>query len=127
VASNVTAPALLEAHRELVAIRAGIREEEAAFARSSLSRALGRSLESAQARLHFLENVARYDYPLDVLERRLAWLATMRASDLDALARRHVHPDALDVLVVGDRSQVLARCRSSAGARSSSSTRRGSR
>ena len=108
VASNVTAAALGEARNELFAIRAGITEIEAEFARMSLSRALGRSLESAQARLHFLENVARYGYPFDVLERRLAWLAAMRASDLDALARRHVHPDALEVLVVGDRAQVLA-------------------
>ncbi len=107
VASNVTAPALFEAHKELLAIRAGIHDGEAEFAQKSLSRALGRSLESAQARLHFLENVARYGYPFDVLERRLAWLASMRAGDLDALARRHIHPQALEVLVVGDRAQVL--------------------
>jgi zinc protease len=108
VASNVTAQALAEARSELVAIRAGISADEAEFARSSLSRALGRSLESAKARLVFLESVARYGHPFDVLERRLAWLAGMRASDLDALARRYVRPEELVVLAAGDRAQIHA-------------------
>jgi zinc protease len=107
VASPVTAAALAEAHKELEGIRAGIRPAEVEFARKSLSRALARSLESTLARLHLLESIARYGYPLDVLERRLAWLGQTSATQLDELARCHVRPDALEVLVVGDRAQVL--------------------
>jgi zinc protease len=107
VASDVTAPALAEALAELRGIRAGVRPEEAEFAQKSLSRALARSLESTTARLGLLESIARHGYPLDVLERRRAWLARMGAADLDALAARHVHPERLVLLVVGDRARVL--------------------
>jgi len=108
VASNVTAPALAEIVSELRGILRGVRAEEAEFARRSLSRALSRSLESTAARLALLEAIARHGHPLDLLDRRLAWLATMEAGSLDTLARRHVHPEALELLVVGDRSVVLA-------------------
>lgn len=108
VASAVTAPAVAEALAELRRIHSGIEGAELEFTRKSLSRALTRSLESTQARLALLENIARHGYPLDVLERRLAWLGTMSASELDALARKHVRPEALAMLVVGDREQVLA-------------------
>jgi zinc protease len=107
VASDVTAPALAEIRRELEGIRAGVRVGEVEFVRRSLSRALARSLESTSARLLLLESIGRYGYPLDVLERRLAWLQTMSVADLDALAARHVRPDELTCLVVGDRAQVL--------------------
>ena len=107
VASKVTAPALLEAVGELRSLLAGVSEAEVEFTRKSLSRGIARSLESTQARLFLLENVARYGYPLDVLERRLAWLARMGTRELDELAHRYVRPDELSLLVVGDREVVL--------------------
>jgi zinc protease len=106
VASAVTAPAVAEAVAEVRGIRGGIQPAEADFARKSLTRALTRSLESSQARLGLLERIARYGYAHDVIERRLAWLGTMTASDLDALAARHVRPEELVVLVVGDGALV---------------------
>jgi zinc protease len=107
VASNATAPALAEIVAELRGLARGIRPEEAEYVRRSLSRALSRSLESTAARLHWLEALERYGHPLDLLERRLAWLKTTDAAQLDDLARRHIHADALEVFVVGDRAAVL--------------------
>jgi zinc protease len=108
VASAVTAPALGEALAELRGIRTGVRAAELEFTRRSLSRALTRSLESTQARLMLLESIARHGFPLDVLERRLAWLAELGTPELDALAQRHVRPEELALLVVGERESVLA-------------------
>jgi zinc protease len=107
VASDVTAPALAEIRRELEGLGAGVRASEVEFVRKSMSRALARSLESTSARLLLLETIGRHGYPLDVLERRLAWLASMTVADLDALTARHVRPGELTCLVVGDRAQVL--------------------
>ena len=107
VASKVTAPALAEALAEVRGIRAGVHAAELEFTKKSLSRALARSLESTQARLGLLERIALHGFPLDVLERRLAWLAQATTRELDELARRHVRPDELTLLVVGDRAQVL--------------------
>ena len=106
--TDKTAPALAEVLKELQGIHGGLKAEETEFARRSLSESLARSLESAQARLGVLENVGKYGWPDDYLERRLSWLGSMKTEDLDALARRYVHPEDLAVLVVGDRAQVLS-------------------
>ena len=79
--------------------------DEVDFVRRALSQALGRSLESAQARLTMLENVAKYGYPDDYKAQRLEWLRGMRGEDLDRLARSYVKPRNLTVLVVGDRAR----------------------
>ena len=105
--TDKTAPALSEVLKELQGIQTGLKPEETEFARRSLSESLARSLESAQARLSVLENVGKYGWPENYLEQRLTWLGKVKTEDLDALARRYVHPDSLAVLVVGDRSVVL--------------------
>jgi zinc protease len=83
-----------------------VRPEEVDFARRALGQSLQRSLESSRSRLAVLEGIGRYGHPDDFLERRLAWLAGATAAELDVLARRHVRPDELVVLVVGDREAV---------------------
>ncbi len=107
VHTRFTAQAVAEVVEELRGIRRGVTPDELEFARRLLSQSLQRSLESAQARLLVLEQIARHGYPLDYLERRLSWLRAMTREELDALAVRHVHPEELVLLVVGDRSQVL--------------------
>jgi zinc protease len=104
VEAKVTAAALREAWNEVEGLRAGVREEEVEFVRSSLSRALGRGLESSAARLAWLENLARHGFPADLIERRLAWLATMTRAELERLVREHLRPSELVLLVVGDRN-----------------------
>jgi len=107
VKTDVTAPAVAEALKELGGIVQGVRDEEVEFSRQALSQSLGRTFESARARLQLLERIAKYGWPDDYPARRLAWLETMTAADLDALAREHIHPGRLVVLVVGDRENVL--------------------
>ncbi len=107
VHTRVTAESVSEALKELRGIREGVTPSEVEFTRKALSQSLTRNLESAQARLTWLENIARFGYPLDYLDRRLTWLGAMTVEELGELARRRLHPDALVVLVVGDRAQVL--------------------
>jgi len=102
----VTGPAVREALHELQWIREGATEEEVAFLRGAVAQAIGRSLETAHARLNMLENIARFGYEDDYTRRRLDYLRGLRASDLDALAERYVHPDRLVVLVAGDRKTI---------------------
>jgi zinc protease len=106
VHTAVTAPAVQEALKEVRGILDGVTEEEVEFARQALSQSLQRSLESAGARSLVLESIGRYGYPADYLEQRLAFLQSMTAEQLGALARKHIHPDQLVILVVGDAEKV---------------------
>jgi len=106
VEARVTAEALSEAQKEIVGLLEGVRDEEVEFVRRALSRAIARTLESSAARLAWLENLARHGFPPDLLERRLAWLERMTRAELDALAHRHLQPEQLVLLVVGDAERV---------------------
>jgi zinc protease len=106
VHTAVTADAVREALKELRAIQEGVTAEELEFARKALVQALGRTFESTGARLGLLESIGKFGYPDDYPEERLRWLESASAEDLRALAREHLHPETLVVLVVGDRAEV---------------------
>ena len=106
VETDVTAPAVAEVLKELEAIGAGLSEEEVEYARQAVSRSLSRTYESAQARLSFLEQIAKYGFADDFPETRLRWLGDMKKADLDQLVRSYIHPKKLFVLIVGDAERV---------------------
>ena len=106
VETEVTGPALREILAELRGLRSGFRPEEVAFGRRSLSQSLAGALESSSARLQLVEAVEKYGWPDDTPARRLAWLSSMDAPELDALVQRLVRPEDLVVVVVGDRARV---------------------
>jgi zinc protease len=103
VETGVTAPAIEEIVREIAEFRAGgVAADEADLTRASLARTLLRQYEPAEAKASFAANVVKYNWPRDYPARRLAWLESMDASDLDALARRYIDVSSLHVVCVGD-------------------------
>ena len=106
VHTRFTRESVVELLREIEGIRAGVREDELAFARQAMTQAALRQYEPASSRLQLADNVSKYGWPDDYPERRLARLDTLTTSDLHALAERHVRPEALCILVAGDAEQV---------------------
>jgi zinc protease len=107
VKSDVTAASVAEFLKELRAIHEGITAEELVFAQSALTQQQLPRYESSRARLGWVETIGQYGWPADFVERRLAELEGLTTERLRELAREHVHPDALTILVVGDKSVVL--------------------
>ncbi|MGQ0553998.1 MAG: M16 family metallopeptidase [Planctomycetota bacterium] len=102
-----TAAAISEFLKELRAVKeGGLSEEEVAFARDALLQAMNRQFESISALSGILDSVSFYGYPDDYLQRRIAQLNTLGKADLDKLAREHVHPEQVAILVVGDAAKV---------------------
>jgi len=108
VKTDVTKESVSEFMKELAKIREGITEKELAFAKDSLSRSATRQYESTWALLGMLENVSRYGWPDDYPERRLKQLAGFEVEDLNGMATKHIRPDAMVLLVVGDKQKVGA-------------------
>ena len=50
----------------------------------------------------------RSDLPDDFLERRLHTYHSVTCADLNEMAGRHIHPERVAILVVGDASQIEA-------------------
>jgi zinc protease len=106
VKTEVTRESIEEILKELRAIREGLKDDEAAFAREALMQAANRQYESIGALGGLLDDISKLGWPDDYPSRRLAWLAGATRGELDSLARKHVHADALDILVVGDAERV---------------------
>ena len=108
VKSDVTAESVAEFMKELKAIQEGVTADELAFAKSALTQQQLPRYESSRARLGWVDTLSTYGWPADFVERQLAELDGLSLERLRELARAHVHPDAVTILVVGDRSVVLA-------------------
>jgi zinc protease len=107
VQTDVTAPSVGEFMKELEAAVLGVTADELAFTKAALEQAEVRSYESARARLGLIDAAAKYGWPDDYVEERLAALQGFSVEDLRALAREHITPERMTILVVGDKSEVL--------------------
>jgi zinc protease len=107
VESGVAAEAAAEIVRELAElVRDGVRADEIEFTRAALGRTLLRQYESAGAKTAYAANVGKYGWPPDYPTRRLAWIQGMDANALHALARRHLAPERVQILCVGERARL---------------------
>ncbi len=104
--TDVTEESVVEFMKELGKIRDGLTEAELAFTKDSISQNATRQSESMRDLAGILDNISRYGWPDDYTERRLKQLASLTLEDLKQQAEKHVHPDAMVVLVVGDKKRI---------------------
>ena len=108
VKTDTTKPSVVEFMKELVNIKGGVTDKELAFTKDALVQGVNRQYESTRALLGMLESIGRYGYPDDFVDRRLKQIATITKDELKKLAEKYFHPEAMVVLVVGDKATVGA-------------------
>jgi zinc protease len=110
VKADVTAEALAEYEKELQQFSTGdINDEEAAKAREAAVRILPSQLETNDAVSGAITNLAALGLPMDwykMLPERIAKLTT---ADLNAVAKKHVRPDRMPIVIVGPKDQAEAK------------------
>jgi zinc protease len=106
VKTDVTEESVVEFMKELRKIDDGITDAELAFTKDSISQNATRQSESMRDLALILDNISRYGWPDDYTERRLKELAGLTLDDMKQQAVKHVHPDAMVVLVVGDKKRI---------------------
>jgi zinc protease len=106
VKTDVTKESVAEFLKELNKIKDGITEKELAFTKDSIAEGTKRQYESVMALSGMLDNISRYDWPDDYAAQRLKELDRLTLDDMKRMATQHLHPDAMVVLVVGDKKKV---------------------
>jgi zinc protease len=91
---------------ELRAIGGGVKPEELAFTKDALGMGARRQYESTMALAGMVDNAAKYGWPDDYPKQRLAELDAMTPARFGELAKKWIHPDAMVILVVGDKAKV---------------------
>ena len=110
VQTEVTADAIRQSLAEISAIR-GERPptgDELAGARAALTRGYPRSFETAGQIARAAAQLALYELPDDYFSTFVPRVREVNAESVGRAARRHIDPERLVAVVVGDRDRVLA-------------------
>jgi zinc protease len=108
VKTDVTKESVIEFMKELVKIRDGLTEKELAFTKDSMSQTATRQYESMRDLSGMVDNISRYGWADDYAEQRLKQLSTFTLDDMKSQAQKHIHPEAMVILVVGDKKKIAA-------------------
>lgn len=109
VQADATADALREAIGEIRAIRGErpVTRQELELGRASLTRGYPRSFETADQVARAAAQLALYRLPDDYFTRFVPKVLALSEDDVTAIAAKHLDPDRLLTVVVGDRDKIL--------------------
>jgi predicted Zn-dependent peptidase len=108
VQTDATADAARESLNEIAAIR-GERPptaDEMDFGRATLTRGFARNFETTDQIARALTQLATYDLPDDTFNRFVPAIRGVEADELIVAAQRHLHPEELIVVAVGDATKL---------------------
>ena len=107
VRNEVTDSTLTEIFNELRAIREEpVSEKELELVKNVQTGQFARGLENPQTIAQYALNIARYDLPKDYYETYLARLEKLTPEDIQQAAKKYIHPDRMQIIVVGNESSV---------------------
>ncbi len=108
VQTEVTAEAIREALAEVAAMRGDrpVTTAELEVARAALTRGYPRNFETADQVARSVAQLALYNLPDDYFVTFVSRVQSLGLGAIHDAAVRHLHPDRLVTLVVGDRSRV---------------------
>lgn len=108
VQTEATADAIREATAELEAVRGArpIAAAELDTARATLTKGYPRNFETADQIARSVAQLALYDLPDDYFATFVPRMAALALAEVQAAAARHLHPERLVTVVVGDASKV---------------------
>ena len=104
VHTATTARAIAESLAEIEGIRGGrpVTVDELALGVAALTRGFARNFETGEQIARAVSQIALYDLPDDYFDRFVPAVERVTADDVTRVAARHLDPDRLTVLVVGD-------------------------
>lgn len=109
VQADATADALREALGEISAIRGErpVTKEELELGRASLTRGYPRNFETADQVARSGAQLALYELPDDYFTTFVPKVQALTEQDVIDTAARHIHPDRLLTVIVGDRDKLM--------------------
>lgn len=107
VASDVTVPAIQETLKEIDRMRTEpISESELSLATSYLEGVFPIRYETTAAIAAALATLAIYDLPADWYDTYRARMSAVTVNDVLEAARAHIHPESLQIVIVGDTGAI---------------------
>ncbi|MEI9809326.1 MAG: pitrilysin family protein [Bacteroidota bacterium] len=108
IRGNATDSALIEIMKELKGYAEnGITDEELNFMRSAIGQRDALRYETGFQKAGFIGNILDYNLPGDYVDTQNKIVAGMTKAEIDALAKKYILADKMNILVVGDKAKIL--------------------
>jgi len=85
----------------------GITDDELTFMKSAIGQRDALRFETGLQKAGFIRNILTYNLPADFIEQQNKILRSMTKKEIDALAKKWIHTDKLNMLLVGDKAKIL--------------------
>jgi zinc protease len=107
VRADVTGASIQEILNEVTKIRdSGVTPEELTMAKESMTRTLPANFETTSSTAGTIAQIYMYDLPIDYFQTLPSRIDAMQASDVLSVAKKHLVPERMVVVAVGDRSVI---------------------
>ncbi|TAH00583.1 MAG: insulinase family protein [Sphingobacteriales bacterium] len=108
IKADATDSALVEVIKELKNYSEnGITNDELVFMKSAIGQRDALRYETGGQKAGFIGRILDYNLPANYVEQQNKILAGISKKDIDALAKKWVRPEQLNILVVGDKAKIL--------------------
>jgi len=109
IRADATDSALYEVVKEIKDYEAnGVTNEELAFMKSAIGQRDALRYETGPQKAQFISRMLKYNLPANYVETQNKILQTMTKKEIDALAKKWIRPEKLNMLLVGDKAKILA-------------------
>jgi zinc protease len=107
VQTDKTGPSVREVLKEVDAMRtSGISSDELQLAKESIARSLPALFETTESMVATIGQLYLYELPPDYYQGLPARLAAITESDVQQVAAKHLRPQDMKVIAVGDRATI---------------------
>jgi zinc protease len=108
IRADATDSALVEVMKELKNYREnGITEPELKFMKNSLGQRDALSYETGFQKAGFIGRILDYNLPANYVDQQNKILAKLTKQEVDAVAKKMLNPDKMNILLVGDKAKIL--------------------
>lgn len=108
IKAGATDSALVEVMKELNKYEStGITDEELSFTKSAIGQRDALRYETGLQKAGFISRILEYNLPADYVDKQNKILANITKPEIDALAKKWVRPEQINILLVGDKAKIL--------------------
>jgi zinc protease len=108
IRADATDSALVEVMKELKNYREnGITEPELKFMKNSLGQRDALSYETGLQKAGFIGRILNYNLPANYVDQQNKILAKLTKAEVDAVAKKMLNPEKMNILLVGDKAKIL--------------------
>ena len=108
IKAAATDSALTEVMKELNKYESGgITDEELSFTKSAIGQRDALRYETGVQKAGFISRILEYNLPADYVDKQNKILANITKDEIDAIAKKWVMPEKINIVLVGDKAKIL--------------------